>query len=343
MSRLRAAIVGCGKIFPMHAVSVSKQEGAELVAVCDVKADRAASAAAAFGCRAYGDYLEMLDAEKPDSVHICTPHHLHPPMAIAAAERGIHVLTEKPMAIRLEDALRMRDAAAAAGTRLVVSFQNRFNPGSLLLKRTIESGELGRVLGARALVTWNRSDEYYSRSDWKGTWDKEGGGVVIDQAIHTLDLLAWLVGSPVGYVQASWSNRAHDRVQVDDQAEGLVGFTNGVKACFFAVNYYTYDAPVELEIHCERGVAKMVGEKATVDFVDGRVLQADRDPRETFDFGDVKQYWGVGHMKIVSHFYRCLATGETPRNGADDVMATQRLVCAIYESGRTGKRVEVGA
>lgn len=339
MSKFRVGIIGCGKIFPMHAVSVTKQENAELICVCDNKEEVAKKRAEEYGCKYYTDYKEMIEKENLDTVHLCTPHYLHPEMAIYAMSKGLHVLTEKPMAINKEDAYRMQEAAKKYDRALMVSFQNRFNPGSLLIKRTLESGDLGKILSGRAIVTWNRSDEYYSKSDWKGTWDKEGGGVVIDQAIHTLDLMNWFVDSEIVSVNAQIGNRAHHIIVVDDYAEGMISYKNGVNTSFFAINYYTYDAPIEIELHCEKGIVKLVGEKATITFNDGHELVADRNPNETFDFGKVKQYWGVGHMKEINHFYSVLEHGGTMRNTADEVMTTQEMICAIYESGKSGKAI----
>lgn len=334
MEKMRVGIIGCGKIFPMHAVSVSKLDQVQLVAVCDVKEERARAAAETFGCRFYTDYHQMFQQEKLDSVHICTPHYLHCEMALEAARRKIHVLTEKPMALSMEDAEKMVSAAEENQIRMMVSFQNRFNPGSLLIKEKLLSGELGKILAARMMVTWNRSDEYYSKSDWKGTWDKEGGGVMIDQAIHTLDLMNWFIDSPVEKLNVHMGNRAHQRIDVDDYAEGMILYRSGVRASFFAINYYTCDAPVEIELHCEQGTAKLVGEKAAITMNDGREFIADRDPRQTFDFGNVKQYWGVGHMKEIRHFYECLQSGAAMRNTAQEVLATQKLICDIYTEGR---------
>lgn len=334
MSKIRVGIIGCGKIFPMHAVSVSKLDDVELVAVCDIKEDRAKSAAQTFGCRYYTDYREMMDKGHLDSIHICTPHHLHAPIAIEAAQRGLHVLTEKPMALNVHDSEQMIKTADEHNVKLMVSFQNRFNPGSMLIQQKLRSGELGRIRSARMLVTWDRSDEYYSKSDWKGTWDKEGGGVMIDQAIHTLDLMNWFIDSPVDHINVHMGNRAHHLIDVDDYAEGMISYQNGVNASFYAINYYAYDAPVEIELCCENGIAKLVGEKATVTMFDGHEFCADRDPRQTFDFGNVKQYWGVGHMKEIRHFYDALINDTPMRNSAKEVLSTQRLICDIYEMGR---------
>ncbi len=340
MKKFRAGIIGCGHIFPMHAVSVTKQSNAILAAVCDNKESLAKSTAEKYQCNYYLDYKEMIDKEDLDVVHICTPHYLHPEMAIYAAEHKVNILTEKPMAIHITDAYAMQKAARDNQVVMQVSFQNRYNPGSTLIKSTLASGELGKILSARLLVTWNRSDEYYLKSDWKGTWEKEGGGVIIDQAIHTLDLMNWFINSKIQYVDAAISTRAHNIIKVEDCAEGVICYENGVKASFYAINYYTYDAPVEIELHCEKGIVKLTGEKAMITFYDGHQSMADRNPNETFDYGDVKQYWGVSHGKEIENLYHCLETGEIPRNTADEIMSTQELVCAIYKSGKQKRRIE---
>ncbi len=342
MNKIRAGIIGCGSIFPMHAVSIASLANAQLIAVCDHKEAAAKEAAEKYHCSHYLDYKEMIDKEALDVIHICTPHYLHPQMAVYAAEHGIHILTEKPMAINLEDAHAMRDAAKKHGVILQVSFQNRYNPGSRLAKDVLCSKELGKILAARMTLHWNRTEHYYSQSDWKGTWEKEGGGVIIDQAIHTLDLLNWFVDSEIEAVEASLSNRFHASIQVEDCAEGVISYTNGVKASFYTMNYYSYDAPVEIELHCEKGTIKLVGEKATITFQDGRQLIADRNPDEFMDYGFVKQYWGVSHRKEIEDLYHCLQTGETPHNTADEVIETQKLVCAIYQSSREKRKIVPG-
>lgn len=339
MSKLRAGVIGCGKISVMHAVSILKQPDAELVCVCDIRKDRAEAAAQEYGCAWCTDWKKMISDYELDAVHICTPHYLHPEMAVYALEHGLNVLCEKPMAIKYEDALRMQNAAKASGKALVISFQNRFNPGSLLIKSALESGSLGRIISARAMVTWSRSDDYYSKSDWKGTWDKEGGGVIIDQAIHTLDLMNWYIDSPLKKVSASLHNRAHSIIKVEDSAEGYIQYENGTNACFFAINYYGYDAPVELELYCENGIAKLVGEKATLTYNDGRVFSQDRNPNILFEFRNAKQYWGVGHMMEIENFYSSLKKGTNPRNLCPEVMQTHQLVCSIYDSFRQGRDI----
>ncbi|GKX28393.1 oxidoreductase [Vallitalea longa] len=335
----RVGIVGCGNIYPMHAYPVNELECTEVVAICDIKEDRAKAKSQELGCKYYTDYKEMIDKENLDVIHICTPHYMHPPIAIYAAQKKVNVLTEKPMSIKLEDAKKMIDTAKDNDVTLGVIFQNRYNKGSQLIKRTLESGELGKIISGKLSVTWDRSDEYYTKSDWKGTWDKEGGGVIIDQAIHTMDLMRWLIDSEIEYIDANISNRAHEIIEVEDSAEGVIKYKNGIFTGFYAINYYGYDAPVEIEIYCENGIASMKADKATIKFNDGRTFIADADPNETFDYGNVKSYWGVSHIKQIKNYYNSLLNGTKPDITGEEAYKTQKMICAIYDGGKQKKRI----
>ncbi|HFI0070709.1 TPA: Gfo/Idh/MocA family protein [Streptococcus suis] len=341
MKTLKVGIIGCGNIFPMHAASVMERDDAELVAVCDVKKDRADEKAEQLDTKSYYDYEEMMDTEQLDVVHICLPHYLHAPATAAATKRQIHVMTEKPMAINYDDAKAMIDGAKENGVTLGVIFQNRYNPGSQLIKNMLTSGELGAVKSGKLQVTWDRSDEYYQNSDWKGTWDKEGGGVIIDQAIHTMDLMRWFVDSELNYVDASISNRAHEIIEVEDAAEGVIAYKNDVVTAFHAINYYTYDAPVEIELHCENGLAKMVADKATVTLNDGRTFIADHNPLETITYDSgVKGYWGVSHVKQINNYYDVLQGKVDALDiPAEEALKTQQMINAVYQSGKEKQRV----
>ena len=340
MSGFRVGIIGCGRISPFHGIPAGSQENATLVACCDIVRERAEEKAAEFGCEGiYTDYKEMIQKEKLNVVHICLPHYLHPPVAIEAMKMGCNVLTEKPMAICVADAEAMVECAEESGVALGVIFQNRYNAGSVLIKNVLEQGSIGAILAAKATLTWYRPDEYYTRSDWKGTWDKEGGGVIIDQAIHTLDLLRWFVGDELSYVDAHIANRDHKVIEVEDVADGLMAFKNGVKASFWAMNYYSHDAEVEIDIVCEHGHIKMVTEEARVIYNDGREFVAKPNPEEAFDYGGGPSYWGASHVKQIDQFYDALEQGVKPEIDGSDALKTQKMVNALYESGRSGKRV----
>ena len=216
--KIRVGVIGCGRIAVMHFASLISIDEVELVACCDIVKERADAAAAEYGIRAYTSYEEMLDKENLDAVHLCLPHYLHSKVAIDAFEHGVNVLTEKPMDVDMESAVRAVEKAKELGVQFGVIFQCRYNNSAQLVKNAVESGRLGRIISARSTLTWSRPDDYYDESDWKGTWDKEGGGVVIDQAIHSIDLVRWIVDSEVENISCSMANRGHAKVDVEDSA-----------------------------------------------------------------------------------------------------------------------------
>ena len=203
---MRSAIVGCGSIAGVHAAVLTKSVYTQLTACADIRPERAQAMADACHIAAYGSLDELLDRERPDVLHICTPHHLHVPMALLALSRGVNVLMEKPPAISPESFEALLKEAGKSGLHTGVCFQNRYNPQVQYIRRALQGGQAGRVLGARAFVTWSRDDQYYTGSGWRGQWDTEGGGVLMNQSIHTMDLLVYLLGIPVS-VEASMHNR----------------------------------------------------------------------------------------------------------------------------------------
>ena len=336
----KVGVIGCGRISPFHGMPVRALENAEVVACCDIRRKKARAKRDLFGCHKYYlDYQDMLAEEEINVVHVCTPHFLHPPMAMDAMRAGCHVMTEKPMAIRLEDAEAMVACAEENNVKLGVIFQNRYNAGAVLIKNALELGGLGRIRSAKAVLTWYRPSGYYSRSDWKGTWDGEGGGVVIDQAIHTLDLIRWFIDDDIEYVDARIENREHATIEVEDVAEGIVKFRRGVLASFWAMNYHSYDATVQIELHCRNGIATLEGEEAHVRYHDGREFVAKPNPQEVFDYGGGPSYWGTSHVKQIQDFYDALDHDESPEIDGAEALKTQQMICAIYESGKSQKRV----
>lgn len=206
MKKLRVAVIGCGRVSEKHFDAIHHSEYAELVACCDIKQNRAQAAAKKYGCKAYALYQDLFANEKPDAVHLCLPHYLHSAVAIEAFDFGINVLTEKPMDINYGSAEKAVRAAKEKDVLFGVIFQCRYNDSAQLVKKALASGKLGKIISARSTLTWTRPDSYYAESDWKGTWDKEGGGVVIDQAIHSIDLVNWLIGSEPAEVSCTMAN-----------------------------------------------------------------------------------------------------------------------------------------
>lgn len=346
MKKLKVGVIGCGRISRFHGMPITAQGNATVTACCDLIQEKAAEMAELFGCKkTYVDYEEMIRKEKLDVVHICLPHYLHAPVAIRAMELGCHVLTEKPMAISMEQAEAMVAASEATGKKLGVIFQNRYNAGSVLVKKCLDHGMLGKVLAAKCMVTWRRTPEYYTSSNWKGTWDKEGGGAIIDQAIHTIDLMCWFLGYDISHVDCTLANRDHQGIiEVEDCADGLIVFRNGVRASFWCMNYFSHDDAVEIDLVCEQGKVKVIAEEARVTLNDGREFVAKPDPAEAFDYGGGPSYWGASHLKQIDAFYEALANQEDSAiNGKLILATTHKMIMSLYQSGRSQQPVHYAA
>lgn len=331
---VNVGLIGCGRVARVHAAGLTALEHTRLVAVADIKEDRANAFAETYHAEAYTDWKQLLERDDIDAIQLATPHNVHAEMAIAAANAGKHVLTEKPMAISMADADAMIEAARRNNVLLGVFFQNRYNDASVAMKKTIESGRLGDILGARAFITWKRTDEYYKGSDWKGTWDKEGGGVLIDQAIHTIDLMQWLVGE-LDSLKATFDTRAHDYIHVDDVAEAYIKFKNGAVASVYANNFHPYDAPIYLEIVGSEGRMELVGSEVTI-----RIGNETLHVAQSADKLVGKDYWGHGHKRQISDFYNNVLNGEKPFIDGEAGKVAMSMVLAMYESARTGKTIQ---
>lgn len=332
MKKFKAAVIGCGKISERHIDAIVALDTVELVAVCDIKEDRAKAKAEKYSVKAYTDYTELFEKEALDAIHICLPHYLHTVVAKKAFEYGINVLSEKPMSIKLEDAIEAVEIAKQKNLQYGVVFQCRYNTPSQLVKRRITDGRLGKVLCGRTTLTWSRSDDYYGESDWKGTWDKEGGGVIIDQAIHSLDLANWFIDSEPVDIQSSLHNRNHKIMTVEDSAEGLIKYQNGALLSFFAMNNYLINEPIEIRLYCENGTAKLSYTEAEITYSDGTVEKETNKPQKIVTYKGGKEYWGLQHAVQIDLFYKALK-GEIPLEiSGEEALKIQRIICSIYEN-----------
>ena len=333
---IRAAIVGCGVIAEVHAECLTRMDNCSMVAFADIKQERAERFAERFGGKAYTDYQEMLEKERPDVMHICTPHYLHVPMAIAALNARVNVFMEKPPVISHKQLEELKAAEAQARGKLGFCFQNRYNACVCKAKELIDSGAAGKVLGARGLVTWHRDASYYSESGWRGSLETEGGGVLINQSIHTLDLLHYMLGKPLA-AEASMSNHhLKGVIEVEDTMEAYVQFEQGT-ASFYATTAYCADVPPLIEIACENMRIRMEDPKLTIYHKDGRVETPDLCRLPALG----KSYYGGGHMSCIGDFYDCVENGSHFPQELSDMEDSIRLLLAVYESARTGKVVEL--
>jgi UDP-N-acetyl-2-amino-2-deoxyglucuronate dehydrogenase len=226
MSAIRTALIGCGKVGQIHASALANLSESQFVGVCDANADRASVFGARYNVQAFCDLETMLREAQPQVVVICTPHPLHAKPAIQAAERGVHVLVEKPMAARLADCDAMLEAAQRGGVVLGVISQRRFYEPALRVKEALDAGKIGKpILGVFEMFSW-RDRAYYQSDPWRGRWDTEGGGVLVNQSPHMLDLLQWYMGD-IEEVSGMWANLNHPYIEVEDTALAILRFKSG--------------------------------------------------------------------------------------------------------------------
>ncbi len=263
------AILGCGAIAATHAKAMAALPGhARLVACCDTIPERAAKLAAEFGCRA-ADWKSILAGPEVEAVSICTPSGMHAAQAAEAMRAGKHALVEKPMDITVEAC----DAALAAeretGRRLGVISQHRFDPASIAVRRLLDEGALGRLFGVEARVPWFRTQGYYDSGDWRGTWAMDGGGCLMNQGVHTLDLMLWMAG-PARRVWARAATAAHERIEVEDHLCATVEFASGAIGNLLASTSCYPGYPARLEMHGTQGSAILEGDALQTLAIQGR-------------------------------------------------------------------------
>ncbi|MDO4294461.1 MAG: Gfo/Idh/MocA family oxidoreductase [Eubacteriales bacterium] len=330
---MRAAIVGCGNIAAVHAASLEGRQ--EIVGFADIIPERAQRFADRCGGRAFASLEELMEAEKPEVLHICTPHYLHVPMAEYGLAHGAHVFAEKPPAMNEKQWESLERAAGCSEKRLGFCFQNRYNPSVLAVKRLLASGACGRLLGARGIVTWNRQAPYYTESGWRGSLEKEGGGALINQSIHTLDLLTEFLGRPVRVEADAANHHLKGVIEVEDMLEAFIGYEGGQNAVFYATTAYCDDRPPLIELSCEKATVRIEDLEVTCFWRDGRVEKPALESKKALG----KSYWGSGHQDCIADFYRCCETGERFLQDLDGVRNTMTLMFGAYRSAREGREI----
>jgi len=339
VKKLKVAIIGCGRISNVYRYVFKKlKDEIDVVYAVDRIDNRAEEFSKDFhGCQALTNYKDMLSKEI-DVIHVTTPHYLHASIAIDCMNNGHNVLTEKPMATSLKDADEMINTAGKTGIKLGVIFQTRYVKGCMEMKRMIEEGRLGKIIGARSYLSWIRTDSFYALSDWKGTWKGAGGGVLIDQAIHSIDRVQWLVGSDVEWIEGSMHTRTHKIANAEDVAEALICFKNGCLYQLYATNSYVYDAPVEIEIVGEKGKMGLIQDLAWI-HLNGEEKYEIHDVNDEIQVGP--SYWGNSHITQIKDFYKSIRENKDVFIDGRQGRKALELVLGIYKSAREGNRVQV--
>lgn len=339
MRKFKACVVGCGNIARTHLSVLNELENVEIACVVDCVKEKADAAAEKYGCKAYYDFEEMLFESDVDCIHICTPHYLHAKMAQSALKKEINVLCEKPCGISENDLNVLKSAVLESKAKFGVCFQNRYNPCVKLAKEIIESGRHGSLVAAGGCVRWFRDESYYS-DDWHGKKAKEGGGVLTNQAIHTADLLRYLVGDEVEFVSGHiFNDSLRGVIEVEDSATVRYEFKNDLVALFEASNAFPINSDVVLDFHFENGFRLyMSGQNLYLFDTDGNVSKLS----ENGDVGALgKSYWGNGHSALIKDFYRSLEeSAEFPIGFFEGSKAVSEVL-AVYRSSESGEKVKV--
>jgi predicted dehydrogenase len=341
----RLALVGAGVIGTHHATVIGRlADRIELVAVADVQPGRAAALAAGHGGRPYMSLTEALAAEDVDVVVVCTPTGRHGEIAIEALQAGKHVVIEKPAEITVERTDEIIAAQQQAGTLVTVISQHRFDPSTETAIAAIERGELGRLTSGIASIDWWRGQSYYDSGDWRGTWDLDGGGALMNQGVHTVDLLVATLGRPVE-VFAYAGTLAHERIEVEDVAVGVVRFESGALGVLHATTAAYPGLSARLQVHGDRGSVvidndqlaylhvtaagespeeKLMGQPST-----RAVPTAGSDPGQLSD----------AHRLQYLNFLGALDGTDTVRVTLETNRQSIGVITGAYESARTGRPV----
>ncbi|MBN1949160.1 MAG: Gfo/Idh/MocA family oxidoreductase [Candidatus Cloacimonetes bacterium] len=338
MKSIKFGLVGCGRISAKHFEAVAQIDSAEISACADIIVEKAQSAASQYNIpHYYQDYLAMLEKEDLDGILICTPSGLHPQMGIEAAQRKIHVVTEKPMAIDLNSADQLVRACDENNVELFVVKQNRLNPPVQLLKKAIDKNRFGRLFSANATVRWTRPQSYYDMSPWRGTWEFDGGAF-LNQASHYFDLIQWLMG-PVESVMAFTATLNHT-IESEDQGVGILRFRNGALGVVeVTMNTFPRNYEGSITVMGERGTVKIggiaVNEIAHWEFQD----YDDDDKLVNMVNSSPANVYGTGHLAFLQNVVEVLQGLARPNTDGRSGRKSLEIILAMYESAKIGKKV----
>ena len=348
MERVRVGIVGCGKVGHIHAAALSSLPEAVFAGVCDNDGPRAREFGARYGVPAFDNLTRMLEEAAVQAVVICTPHPVHAAPAIEAAGRGVHILVEKPMAASLADCDAMIEAARTGGAHLGIVSQRRFFPPVVRMKNAIDAGKIGTpVLGAVVMLSW-RDEAYYRSDPWRGRWDTEGGGVLINQSPHHLDILQWLMG-PVEEITGNWANLNHPYVEVEDTALAIIRFRSGGLASIIVSLSQKPGIYTKIHVHGSNGASVGAQTDGGATFIAGMssvleppvndlwtipgeeqmLAQFQQEDGDAFRAVDATTHY---HYLQDQDFLRSILEGRPPSVTGEDGRKVVEMITAIYRS-----------
>jgi UDP-N-acetyl-2-amino-2-deoxyglucuronate dehydrogenase len=339
---LRFGIIGCGVIGPTHACCIQELPGAELTAACDIVPERAQKLAQDFDCEAYTDYQAMLQRPDLDIVCVCTPSGLHAAMGITAARAGKHVIVEKPIDISLPKVDALITACRQAGVKLCAISQHRFDPAVVELKAAIDSSRLGRINFAGAYTQWYRSQAYYDSGDWRGTWELEGGGALINQSIHYIDLMQYLAG-PIESLQGYTASLAHERIAVEDTAAAVVKFRSGALGVIEGMTSAYPGFCARLEIFGSKGGVVIEDDRIKEwRLQDGEAYTGSLEAGTSITGSSSHDIWHHGHRRQIADMLEAVHCNRPPQVDGMEGRKPLEIVLAVYAATRTGETQRLG-
>jgi predicted dehydrogenase len=348
MKKLRTAIVGCGKVGHFHARALANLEKSEFVAVCSTSLDRANAFGDQYGVRAFDSVEAMVEDAQVDVVCICTPHPQHASVAIAALKHGCHVLIEKPLASSLEDCDAILSCAEEHRRTVGVVCQRRFYPSAMRIRQAIDAGKIGRpVIGNVVMLGW-RDRQYYESDPWRGSWAGEGGGVLVNQAPHQLDLLLWYMGD-IDEIYGVWKNVNHDYIEVEDTAAAIVKFKSGAIANILVSNAQNPALYGKVHVHGDNGASVGVQTDGGAMFIAGVstiteppyndiwTIKGEEEMLTKWKDADAEHFRSADslyfyHERQIDDFLTAVASDTKPLIDGLDGRKTVELFTAIYRS-----------
>jgi predicted dehydrogenase len=348
---LRFAIIGCGMIARFHARALKEVPGARLVALVSRHLENAAKMADALrlDCDVSTDLSEVLRRSDVDALIVTTPSGAHLEPAVAAAEAGKHVVVEKPLEITLERCDRLIEACERNAVQLCTIFPSRFGDANLQLKSAVDGGRFGRLTLGETSCKWWRAQSYYDEGGWKGTRALDGGGALMNQAIHNVDLLHWIMG-PVTQVSGFTATLAHDRIEVEDTAVACLRFASGALGVVQAATSAHPGLPKTIAVHGDRGTVIIEQDdvqrwEISPETAEDRAIQ-DRFARKTAASGGASDPAAIshaGHARQLADFVQAVQEGRAPAVDGREGRKAVEIIIAIYRSAATGKTIELGA
>ena len=343
------AVVGLG-MGRHHCKAISAAPGAELVAVCDTDEERLNETSIEYSCKAYTDYQELLSDEEVEVVNIATPSGMHAKMGIEAASAGKHMIVEKPADIQPGRVEALITAGRENRVKIAGIFQARLDPLNIRIREAVVSGRLGKLIGVHGHLPWYRAQSYYegTHGKWKGTWGMDGGGSLMNQGVHTVDLLQWIAG-PVEAVSGMYGVFAHE-IEAEDQSVAVIRFKNGALGTLYTTTccYPGYDQRIMLygtdgsvsKIHSELEGWKLKSDEGNVE--ERELLSLYGANKDVSGSSDPMAVGFDGHTQIIVDMYESIAEDRSPLITLDSARHAVEIINGIFESARSGKEVKVG-